>query len=293
MPVKHGPIPFPTARGRSPGAARLRMRLPWPLPAVLAWLLAWLAFAAGRSMGLGLPLAWLAASLLGAALAVLAPTRWRLLLVAGGFPLSALALGVQASPWLWALAAGVLLLAYPLRAWGDAPFFPTPVAALRPLAAALPLVPGARVLDAGCGIGHGMRALRGIWPQAQMHGIEWSLPMAWLCRLRCRFARVERGDMWAQSWAGFDAVYLFQRPESMARAYVKARAEMAPGAWLLSLEFDVPGVPPDLCLPAGPRGALHGYRMPARTHAALNVGARMPIEGLHPQGRVGRAERQT
>ena len=32
-------------------------------------------------------------------------------------------------------------------------------------------------------------------------------------------------------------VYLFQRPESMPRAVEKARAELKPGAWLVSLEF--------------------------------------------------------
>ena len=32
-------------------------------------------------------------------------------------------------------------------------------------------------------------------------------------------------------------VYLFQRPESMPRAVAKARAELKPGAWLVSLEF--------------------------------------------------------
>jgi hypothetical protein len=50
--------------------------------------------------------------------------------------------------------------------------------------------------------------------------------------------------MWASSWAGFDLVYLFQRPESMRRAWDKACGEMKAGAWLVSLEFEVPGVVP-------------------------------------------------
>ena len=32
-------------------------------------------------------------------------------------------------------------------------------------------------------------------------------------------------------------MYLFQRPESMTQAVTKARAELKPGAWLVSLEF--------------------------------------------------------
>jgi hypothetical protein len=50
--------------------------------------------------------------------------------------------------------------------------------------------------------------------------------------------------MWAQHWAGFDMVYLFQRPESMPGAWEKACAELRPGAWLVSLDFAVPGVAP-------------------------------------------------
>jgi hypothetical protein len=39
-------------------------------------------------------------------------------------------------------------------------------------------------------------------------------------------------------------VYLFQRPESMSRAWAKAQQELAPGSWLVSLEFPVPEVRP-------------------------------------------------
>lgn len=267
--------------------------LHWPLPALLAWALAWCAFEGLRRAGLGVSLAFGLAAAVAALAALRVRGRWRQALVAAGFPLSTLALGVTVPAWAWALAALPLLLLYPLRAWSDAPFFPTPRHALQPLAAALPLPAGARVLDAGCGLGHGLLALRHAWPLAQVHGVEWSLPMVWLCGLRCRFAQVERGDMWARSWAGFHAVYLFQRPESMARAYAKARAEMAPGAWLLSLEFEVPDVAPDLRLDAGARGAIRGYRMPLSAHETLNVGAQMPIVGQHACGRVDRAARKT
>ena len=33
-------------------------------------------------------------------------------------------------------------------------------------------------------------------------------------------------------------MYLFQRPETMPRAVRKARQELRPGAWLVSLEFE-------------------------------------------------------
>jgi hypothetical protein len=218
-------------------------RLPglrWPLPAVLAWALAWLLLAGLRQAGAGPAAAWV----LAAAAATLAATRvqgrWRQWLVAGGFPLSSLALGASAPAWWWGLAALPLALAYPLRAWGDAPFFPTPRHALQALGQAVALPAGASVLDAGCGLGHGLQALRAIWPQARLEGVEWSRPLAWRCQRRCPWAEVRRGDLWADDWSALEVVYLFQRPETMPRAAEKARREMRPGTWLVSLEFPVP-----------------------------------------------------
>jgi SAM-dependent methyltransferase len=175
--------------------------------------------------------------------------------MASGFPVSAALSGAAAVPsWAWLLPMGLLLAAYPLRTWRDAPLFPTPLDALDGLADQLPLPPGARVLDAGCGVGHGLRALHKAWPHAQLEGVEWSWPLRLACALRCPWARVRQGDMWAASWQGYAAVYLFQRPESMARAWDKASAELAPGAWLVSLAFEVPGRRADLVLgPAGTR----------------------------------------
>lgn len=103
--------------------------------------------------------------------------------------------------------------------------------------------PGARLLDAGCGLGHGLAALRRAYPQARLEGIELSAPLAWAARQWRRDARVRQGDLWAQDWSPYALVYLFQRPETMVRAWAKAEAELAPGAWLASLDFEVPGVP--------------------------------------------------
>lgn len=234
----------------------------WPLPAVLAWALAWMAFAGAQQQGLSLPAAWLLAAVLGGLSALPVAGGWRRALMASGFPLSSLALGAAVPAWLWLVPALPLLLAYPMRAWADAPFFPTPARALNALATELTLPEGARVLDAGCGLGHGLAALHQAWPRATVHGVEWSAPMAWLCARRCRFARVQRGDMWVLPWSGLDLVYLFQRPESMARAWTKACAEMEPGRWLVSLEFPVPGVAAQLQVPGAGGRPVWAYRIP-------------------------------
>jgi hypothetical protein len=262
-----------------------RLGLRWPLPALAAWTLAWLLF--GLLGGLGAP-AWLAvlgATGAGLGMGSCGATRARALVMAGGFPLSLLASGTMAAlpAWAWLLPLALLLLLYPRRAWRDAPLFPTPVHALDGLAQVLPLPHGSRVLDAGCGLGHGLRALRRAYPLAALHGVEWSWPLAWATRLSCRYAQVRRADMWTASWAGYELVYLFQRPESMPRALAKACAEMTAGAWLASLEFEAEGWPAQavLCCPDG--RSLWLYRMPLRPRLAR--GAPTAASSGSPPGR--------
>lgn len=213
----------------------------WPLPALLAWAGAWALFVFLGALGAPAWLALGAAVALGAGLATQGATRWRAGLIFAGFPLSWLATGFSTAlpAWAWLVPLAGLALVYPLRSWKDAPLFPTPRGALAGLAARAPLPPGARVLDAGCGLGDALVELGREYPQAQLTGVEWSAVLALAARLRCASrATVSRGDLWGVDWSGFDMVYLFQRPESMARAVAKARAELHPGAWLASLEFE-------------------------------------------------------
>ena len=163
----------------------------------------------------------------------------------------------------------LLLALYPLRSWRDAPLFPTPRDALTGLAKAVALPPGVRILDAGCGLGDGLLALRSEFPSAHIGGLEWSFLLRLLCAARCRLAgakvEVERGDIWAADWSPYDMVYLFQRPESMARAMDKALSEMRPGAWLVSLEFEVVGRAATSRLEAHAGKPLWLYRLPLKS----------------------------
>jgi len=238
--------------------------LRWPLPALLAWAAGWVAMLA-LLRAAAPALAVSAGLLVAAAPALFAATFWRRVIVAAGFPLSLLATGLGGvlPAWAWLLPLAALALAYPVTAWRDAPVFPTPRHALAGLDRHVALAPGASVLDAGCGLGHGLRALRDVWPQARLAGVEWSWPLALATRLRCPWARVARGDMWRGSWAEHQLVYLFQRPESMARALAKADAEMRPGGWVVSLEFECAGRRPHARM-EGPSGRpLWIYRVGA------------------------------
>ena len=242
------------------------LRSIWPLPAFASWALAWAVFALLRSADAPLAIAIATAVAAGAVASVIGTTPWRRVFVALGFPLSLAASGAAGAlpAWGWLLPLALLALVYPLNAWRDAPLFPTPAGALQGLAQALPLPANARVLDAGCGLGDGLRELRREYPQATLLGLEWSGPLRLLCGWRCRFASVRRGDIWAADWSGFDLVYLFQRPESMARAVSKAQLELRPGAWLASLEFDAPGVAPTQVLECADGRRLWLYQLPFR-----------------------------
>ena len=238
----------------------------WPLPAFAAWAACWIVFASIARLGASLAAAFVAAGLVGAALSLIGATPWRRVFVGCGFPLSFAASGSAGAlpAWAWLLPLALLALVYPRRAWRDAPFFPTPAGALRGLARGVPLARGAAVLDAGCGLGAGLVELRREYPQAALEGIEWSWPL-WLAgAARCRFARIRRGDLWSADWSRFALIYLFQRPESMARAAAKAAHELNPGAWLASLEFEVASLQPQLVLDGGDGRRVWLYRAPFR-----------------------------
>ena len=243
----------------------LLARLRWPLPALLAWGSAWGLFWALPRLGAPVLVALAGASALGVLLSLCGDGWWRRSLIGLGFPLSLLLAGGVALPaWAWLLPLALLLLIYPLNAWRDAPLFPTPAHALRELAALVPLPAGAPVLDAGCGLGDGLIALREAYPAARLQGLEWSWPLRGLCALRCRWAHVRQGDIWLADWGPYALVYLFQRPESMARAVAKAQAQLQPGAWLASLEFEAAALRPDATLRCPDGRTLWLYRAPFR-----------------------------
>ncbi len=221
-----------------------RLSALWPLPALLSWVAAWGSYRALITYGTEPAVAAVLGIGLASVFALSGSTRWRRVFIAGGFPVSLIA-GGALTGWtsaLWLAPLALLLLLYPLASWRDAPLFPTPVGALRGIENVAELPPGARIVDAGCGLGAGLVELRRAYPESTLVGLEWSWPLTLVCRLRKRFASVSRADIWAADWSSYDMVYLFQRPESMARAIAKANRELRPGSWLVSLEFEAVGL---------------------------------------------------
>lgn len=245
----------------------------WPAVAIVTWASAWtLAWLVARATDSSL--AGMAAGCLAACgLAARAATPARRALLATGFPASLALSGVAAGlpPWAWLFPLAALLMIYPVRAWRDAPVFPTAPDALEGLAARLSLPATPRLLDAGCGLGHGLRALRREWADACLVGVERSGLLAALCAVTRPRDRIRCADMWQLAWQDYDLVYVFQRPESMAEAWRKACNDMRPGSWLVSLDFPVPGIRADVTRqPPGGR-PVRAYRIPpsAATRVAL------------------------
>lgn len=261
----------------------------------MAWAIAWASYGLIVHLAVSVPgtaiLGAVLGILVGVVLSLAGQSWWRRALIGAGFPASLVLSGVTVLPtWTWLLLLVLLVLIYPLNAWRDAPVFPTPAHSLRALARVAPLPPGARILDAGCGLGDGLMALREAYPQAQLHGVERSfLLWAW-CALRCPWARVRRGDMWQTPWEPYDLLYMFQRPESMPRALEKARASMRDAMWLASLDFDIPGLSPHTQLALPGKRVLWVYRLlrspvaeePTQSEANLKAAAREArnIDGL-------------
>jgi hypothetical protein len=252
-----------TKRKQPAAASTSRRTLPWPLPALLTWAGSWGVFLTLHVLRLPVWLNLILATGLGLGLALQADSPWRRLLMALGFPLSLAASNLLAGlpAWLWLIPLSLLALLYPLGAWRDAPLFPTPRGILQGLDRIAALPGEARILDAGCGLGAGLRELRRVYPRARLHGLEWSWPLRLLCGLACPLARVRRGDIWKEDWSAYDMVYMFQRPESMQPAADKATREMRSGSWLVSLEFAAPALRPVAVLRNRADKPVFVYRM--------------------------------
>ena len=243
--------------------------LRWPISALVVWALAWFFYTFLLRQSWPPDRAMLLSSLVGVVAGAVAwrlgYSKARLFALVLGFPVSLWLSGAASmAPWVWLLTLALGLLIYPIHAWRDAPVFPTPLHALRELSSYAPLPANAWILDAGCGAGDGLKALRLAYPKARWVGIEFSRPLRWLAKLRCPWAKVLQGDMWLDHWGAYDLVYVFQRPETMARAQAKAQTEMKPGAWLVSLEFVASALQADAVFYASPDRPVWLYRAPFR-----------------------------
>ncbi len=111
-------------------------------------------------------------------------------------------------------------------------------------------------VDVGSGLGGLVLKLAQVRRDSFFYGVEIA-PLPWfISYLRAKFNRAkveflfrsyERIDL-----NQFDVVFAYLSPAAMPSLWEKVRKEMTPGSLLLSYEFIVPNVAPDLCINKNP-----------------------------------------
>lgn len=185
-------------------------------------------------------IAALAASLLSQ------PPWWRLIHLVF-LPLAAGLLQLGLPPWLYLAVFVLLTLIYWRTFRGDVPLYLSSRATAEAVLALLPARGGIRAIDLGAGAGGLLRHLANGRPDGLFTGIERApLPflMARLAASDLPNCTVMRGDFWDHPLRPYDVVYAFLSPLPMPRLWAKAKAEMRPGALLVSNSFPIPGAEP-------------------------------------------------
>lgn len=130
----------------------------------------------------------------------------------------------------------------------------------------LPQQQAIRFLDIGSGLGGLVLHLGRQRPDSSIAGIEVA-PLPWLISwLRGRIAgngiKLMRGDYGNLDFAGYDVIFAYLSPAAMPSLWEKAARQMRSGTLLLSCEFPIAGVTPDIEIETEPDGrVLYGWRM--------------------------------
>lgn len=181
------------------------------------------------------------------------------------FPIAAVALNALAlPPWIFLVAFLVLLGLYWTTFRTQVPYYPSTQRVWDAVDKLLPQGRPARFIDIGSGLGGLVMHLAARRPESDFVGIEVA-PLPWLvstfrARLGNSASRFILGDYGRLDFAGYDVVFAYLSPAAMPALWDKARAEMRHGSLLLSYEFPIHGVDPDLVEhPDGDGPPLHGW----------------------------------
>ena len=241
------------------------------LKALVVQLLAWLLVAAGCFVlgwpfATSPPLAAVQGAIAAGLGALLRSERWWVVIHLAFSPALVAALRLDLPPAVPLAVLAGLTFVFWTTFRGEVPLFLSSHAAADVLLGLLPPRAGLRVIDLGAGTGGLLRRLAQARPDARFTGIEHA-PLPYLAaRLNARGLGnldIQRSDLWRQPLDEQDVAYVFLSPRVMPRLWDKARAEMRPGALLVSSSFPVPDAAPERVLEVADRRGtrLYCYRM--------------------------------
>ncbi len=130
------------------------------------------------------------------------------------------------------------------------PFFPSRPVVWKQVAKLMPKDKPVRLIDIGSGLGGMPMYIAKIRPDSTIEGIEIA-PLPWLVSfVRGQFCRshaiFKLGDYRSLDFANYDVIFAYLSPAAMLVLWEKACQEMKSGSLLISLEFEIPGVSPNM-----------------------------------------------
>jgi hypothetical protein len=150
--------------------------------------------------------------------------------------------------------AGFVILA--LLFWStfrtQVPYYPSKGALLPVVLELLPKKESIKFVDIGSGLGGLLLRLSRVRTESNFIGIEIA-PLPWIIsyfRSLILRSKVQffLGNYEEMDFVDYDVVFAYLSPVVMPGLWAKVKSEMRPGSMLLSYEFIIPGVEPDLCL---------------------------------------------
>ena len=206
-----------------------------------------------QSLSLPLPFLICAHAAMAALLSYLFRMEWWWCWIQFSFPLLIVLFSLSGIPPIYYLSAFVL---FALLYWSvfrtRVPYYPSKSTLVPLILDLLPPDKTIKFIDVGSGLGGLLIKLSKLRVESQFYGIEIA-PLPWVIsylRSKVRVAPVHftLGSYNDICLREYDVVFAYLSPVAMPDLWVKARDEMRPGSILLSYEFMIPNVEPDLCL---------------------------------------------
>ncbi len=192
--------------------------------------------------------------------------RWWLLIQFLFPPAAIIVQAFHLPPWIFLSCFIVLLALYWTTFRTRVPFYPSNRTTWEAVARLLPAGRPIRFVDIGSGFGGLVLHLARQRPESDFSGIEVA-PLPWFvaqvrARVGRRAANFVRDDYERLDLVAYDVVFAYLSPAAMPALGRKAHSEMRRGSLLLSYEFPIHGMEPDILIqPVKDGPCLYGWHL--------------------------------